>query len=497
MAGHMLTRGPKAFEEVPQLSGFMKPCRYEGEVRNLEVIGQIPKEINGTFYRVMPDPQFPSRFSNDPWFNGDGNVSAFRFEDGSIHFKQRYVRTEKFLREREAGKALGGKYRNKYTDAVAFTVRTTANTNIFYFNGKLLAIKEDAPPYSMDPKTLETEGLYDFNGQLPCTTFTAHPKIDPTTNELVCFGYEAKGDGTPDVCYMSVSPDGQFNETVWMVAPVVAMIHDFAVTENWVLFPLIPHTCDVERMKNGGDHWQWDPTIPFYIGVLPRRGAKGTDVKWFRAPNSFPGHTANAYEDESGNLIFDLPCSRQNVFWWWPDAEGNAPNPMDIRDPMVRFTIDPRSDNLDITSEVIANVDCEFPRIDDRWATKDYTYCFVLTMDAKLTDFAAISPQMGGGFPPYNGIAKLNVKSGQMVSYFAGSKRLFQEPIFIPRSDSAPEGDGYVVMLVNNYETMASELHILDTNNFEKAVAIVNLPLRLRHGLHGNWVAKQELDLVV
>lgn len=66
MAGHMLTRGPKAFEEVPQLSGFMKPCRYEGEVRNLEVIGQIPKEINGTFYRVMPDPQFPSRFSNDP-----------------------------------------------------------------------------------------------------------------------------------------------------------------------------------------------------------------------------------------------------------------------------------------------------------------------------------------------------------------------------------------------------------------------------------------------
>lgn len=117
---------------------------------------------------------------------------------------------------------------------MAFTVRTTANTNIFYFNGKLLAIKEDAPPYSMDPKTLETEGLYDFNGQLPCTTFTAHPKIDPTTNELVCFGYEAKGDGTPDVCYMSVSPDGQFNETVWMVAPVVAMIHDFAVTENWV-----------------------------------------------------------------------------------------------------------------------------------------------------------------------------------------------------------------------------------------------------------------------
>jgi carotenoid cleavage dioxygenase len=51
---------------------------------------------------------------------------------------------------------------------------------------------------------------------------------------MVCFGYEAKGDGTPDICYYNVSPDGKFTEVVWLVAPVVAMIHDFAVTDNWV-----------------------------------------------------------------------------------------------------------------------------------------------------------------------------------------------------------------------------------------------------------------------
>lgn len=51
---------------------------------------------------------------------------------------------------------------------------------------------------------------------------------------MVCFGYEAKGDGTPDVCYYNVAPSGEFTEIVWLVAPVVAMIHDFAVTENWV-----------------------------------------------------------------------------------------------------------------------------------------------------------------------------------------------------------------------------------------------------------------------
>lgn len=131
-----------------------------------------------------------------------------------------------------------GKYRNKYTDAVEFKVRTTANTNVVYFNGKLLALKEDAPPYAIDPQTLETHGLYTFDGQLPSLTFTAHPKFDPKTGDMICFGYEAKGDGTPDVCYYRIGPDGKFLEVVWLCAPVVAMIHDFAVTDNWVSTPL-------------------------------------------------------------------------------------------------------------------------------------------------------------------------------------------------------------------------------------------------------------------
>lgn len=187
------------------------------------------------------------------WFNGDGNVGAFRIESGKVHFKQRYVRTEKSIKECEAGRALlgkfpffffsflsslliwrpSGKYRNKFTDAIEFTVRTTANTNIVFFNGKLLACKEDAMPYEMDPVTFETIGLYDFNGQLPSLTFTAHPKLDPVTKEFIGFGYEAKGDGTPDICYFSVDPSGKFTDLVWLVSPVVAMIHDFAVTENY------------------------------------------------------------------------------------------------------------------------------------------------------------------------------------------------------------------------------------------------------------------------
>jgi hypothetical protein len=74
MAGHFRTSNgvnkngapPTKFPDRPQFSGFMKPCRFEGEIRHLEVNGIIPKELDGTFYRVMPDPQFPPFNDDDP-----------------------------------------------------------------------------------------------------------------------------------------------------------------------------------------------------------------------------------------------------------------------------------------------------------------------------------------------------------------------------------------------------------------------------------------------
>lgn len=62
----------------------------------------------------------------------------------------------------------------------------------------------------------------------------------------------------------------------------------FADLSYQVLFPMIPQICDIDRLKAGGEHWQWDPNVPFYLGVLPRRGAKGTDVKVKTIPLSSP-----------------------------------------------------------------------------------------------------------------------------------------------------------------------------------------------------------------
>ncbi|KAG7410280.1 Lignostilbene-alpha,beta-dioxygenase isozyme I [Fusarium oxysporum f. sp. raphani] len=444
----------------------------------------------------MPEPQFPAFIPNDPWFNGDGNVSAFRIKDGYIDLKQRYVRTEKFVREAKARRALIGKYRNKYTDAVAFMVRSTANTNVVYWRGKLLALKEDSPPYALDPDTLETLGLYDFNGQLPSLTFTAHPKFDPETREMICFGYEAKGGGTLDVCYYSFNAEEKLTELAWMLAPACGMIHDFGVTKNYVLFPMIPQVCDLERMKAGGEHWEWNSKMPMYIGVLPRRGAKGSDVKWLEAPHGFAGHVANAYEDEAGHIVLEMAYSKDNIFFWWPDKDGKSPQPGQAQCELVRWMIDYGSSEICLSEpKVLAPKDMEFPRIDDRFAFERHRHSFFCYMDSQAsTDMAFIGPVLGGGHPLYNGLAHYDAKTKEVIHFFAGPRKLTQEPVFVPRSATAEEGDGYVIGLLNNYDEMCSELVVLDSRNFSEPVALVKLPIRLRQGLHGNWVDAADVD---
>jgi carotenoid cleavage dioxygenase len=117
-------------------------------------------------------------------------------------------------------------------------------------------------------------------------------------------------------------------------------------------------------------------------------------------------------------------------------------------------------------------------------------------MDASLgSDFETLGPRLGGGYPLYNALAHLDLRTGNTDVYFPGTTHLVQEPVFVPKAGSRKEGDGYLMALINNYDSMCSELHLLDLDNFTKARAIIKLPVRLRPGLHGNWVDSSDMLL--
>jgi carotenoid cleavage dioxygenase-like enzyme len=152
----------KQYPDYPWFQGFEGVSRFEGELYDCVVEGTIPPSIDGTFYRTVPDPQFPPKegYENDVPMNGDGQIDAIRIQDGHVDFKQRYIRTQKFCIEREARRSVFGLYRNRYTDdiGVKHLVHSTGNTHVVYYNKMLLALKEDSPPYALDPDTLETLG---------------------------------------------------------------------------------------------------------------------------------------------------------------------------------------------------------------------------------------------------------------------------------------------------------------------------------------------------
>lgn len=141
-----------------------RPVRFEGQVFDLEIEGKVPDEIHGTFVQVAPDPQYPPMLGDDLFFNGDGAVHAFRFKDGKVDFQRRYVMTDRLKAQRRERESIHGLYRNKFTDdpRAEGISSSTANTNVIFHNGRLLALKEDHAPYALDPITLETQGKYDL-----------------------------------------------------------------------------------------------------------------------------------------------------------------------------------------------------------------------------------------------------------------------------------------------------------------------------------------------
>src|SRR4051812_29734739 len=104
------------YPDTPSFTGTLRPLRIEGDILDLEVEGDVPEQLHGTFHRVHPDAQFAPRFEDDQFFNGDGMVSLFRFHGGKVDFKQRYAQTDKWKLERAAGHSLFGAYRNPLTD---------------------------------------------------------------------------------------------------------------------------------------------------------------------------------------------------------------------------------------------------------------------------------------------------------------------------------------------------------------------------------------------
>jgi len=485
----------RTFPDTPEFTGLNAPIGAEYELRGLKVEGRIPADVRGTFFRAIPDPAFPPYIEDGAAvISGDGMVSAMRFAGGEVSFAIRYVQTERHRAEVAAGRSLFGKYRNPFTDdaCAAGLDRTVANTTPVWHAGRLLMTKEDGRPYRVDPRTLATLGRYDFGGRLRSATVTAHVRVDPASGELFFFGYEADGLASTKVAYCIADRHGDLDREQWFDAPYCAMMHDFCITERYALFPVYPTTCDLTRLKAGGDHWVHELGRESWVGVMPRYGSVA-ELRWFRGPNGVSCyHMMNAFEDAGGGIHLDQCLANVNAFPFIQRASGLNVAPGDTGARLARWTIN-LEDGSDRVTETTIGPPGDLPMIPAAFQGRPYTHGWLLTMNPGMQ-----GPPVAGGpvGVMFNTLLRVDLTGKPPQALALPPAHCLSEPVHVPSSQ--PSHEGWLLTVVDQQTGAADFSHalwILDAGNVAAGpLAQVRIPHRLRPQVHGWWVSATELD---
>lgn len=159
-----------------------------------------------------------------------------------------------------------------------------------------------------------------------------------------------------------------------------------------------------------------------------------------------------------------------------------------------RWVFDPKSKtNTRVTPFKKYGTNGEFSKQDERFLSKPYNHFWQLQMDpTRPYDIQRCGPPAGG---LWNVLGHYNWETEIKDVYFAGPTSTFQEPVFIPREGSKGEGDGYLVAILNHLDVQRNDIVVFDALSLSQGpLAVVHLPLRLRMGLHGNFVDQREID---
>jgi len=466
----------------PFLQGNFGPVHEEVAAEDFPVVGKIPSELDGMFVRNGPNPQFPP-LGNYHWFDGDGMLHGVRIRDGKASYRNRYVRTEGWKEEKEAGKAvyygLSDPPDLKRLAIGKQPFKNTANTALVWHNGKLLALWEGGPPHEIKVPSLDTVGLYQFGGKLK-HAFTAHPKVDLRTGEMLCFGYNPVV--KPYVLYSVVNAQGQIVRTTPIDTPKPVMMHDCAVTERHTLFLDLPETFDFSRIAKGEHPFAFEPANGARIGILPRHG-EGKEIRWFDISVCFIFHTLNAYDE--GDEVVLLACRYQDfpaaVGFFKTQATAKAAKADEILrsgKPILhrwRFNLKTGKSKEEALDDLVT----EFPRINEGFMGRPTRYGY--------------AAEEGGDM--FGGLVKYDLAKGTRERHSHGQGRMGGEGVFVPRPDAKVEDEGWLVTYIHDAASGKSEMVIVDARDFTAApVARVKLPARVPHGFHGTWIEGKELS---
>lgn len=288
--------------------GWRSVTRDELPPLRMEVEGHIPRGLRGTLLR-----NGPARFERGDrryghWFDGDGMLQRFHISDAGIEHRGRFIETERYLREREAGTILHDGAGTFFPDAKPPRNNDTinvANTALQPWGDHVLALWEGGSAHAVDPESLATREVVTWREDLAHAPFSAHPLLEPD-GRMWNFGFAPYAAGNGALLIYLIDRTAGLSKLELVKLPFAGYMHDFAMSARHLVFLVPPYHYARPEGRTFVDRFLWEPQRGSRLLVLDK--ADLSRQRWFDLPPGFVFHFA--YAAEAG------PTLRIHLSWY-------------------------------------------------------------------------------------------------------------------------------------------------------------------------------------
>lgn len=463
--------------------------------------GNLPEGLSGAFLRNGPN-MLLTPVGDYHIFDGDGMLHGVRFQAGKTAiYSSHFVQTERLQWESKAGRPLVTRIADmkgipgiasillqnlrKFIGILPNSRLGNSNTSLVYHKNKLMALVESDLPFAVKilcNGALKSLGAYDFNGKLN-HPFSAHPKCDKKTGEMITFGYQLEK--PPYLTVSLISAEGNLVNSIPIDLPHPVMIHDSAITDKYFIILDCPLVFEKEAMVRG--------SLPFVfkkrntrIGLLSRESLRNpgsaVDLTWLELPPCFVFHTANAWDNPDGSV--SMYVCRFERFCLSDIDDESVP-----ASHLYEFCLNPKQ-GVATQKQVLSDAEnfvLDFPRIDDRMIGQKNQFAYFVRADELFKRHENSS----------SSIVKVDLDAGKVMGEVKlGHKALAGEAVFAPKTSNqvgiSKEDDGYLLSFVVDSEIKTSYVAVIDAASM-KVTTKISIPARVPVGFHGIYLNDDEI----